>query len=70
MKDPEPRLIMPHELARALGVSVSWVRSHAAPSAKNRIPVRKVGNLLRFDLEEVLRWVKDANATLEAEDHR
>lgn len=59
MKDSsENRLLMPHELARTLGVSVGWIRNHAAPSAKNRIPVKKIGNFLRFDLEEVMTWVE------------
>jgi predicted DNA-binding transcriptional regulator AlpA len=59
MKDPtyENRLLMPHELARILGVSISWVRTHAAPSSKCRIPTKKVGNLLRFDLQEVMNWI-------------
>jgi hypothetical protein len=58
-KDPtyENRLLMPHELARILGVSIAWVRTHSAPSSKNRIPVKKVGNLLRYDLQEVFAWL-------------
>ena len=60
MKDPatENRLLLPHELARALGVSVSWVRNHAAPSSKNPIPTKRVGRFIRFDLEEVLSWIE------------
>jgi len=50
-------LLLPHELAKALNVSVSWVRTHSAPSAKDRIPVKKVGGFLRYDLGEVLNWV-------------
>ena len=53
----ENHLLAPHELARVLNVSVSWVRTHAAPSAKNRIPTKKVGGLLRFDLQEVRQWL-------------
>ncbi len=59
----EKRLVLPYEVARALGVSVSWVRTHAAPSAKNRMPVQKVGNLLRFDLDQVFEWIRNANET-------
>lgn len=59
----EDRLLKPHELARILGVSISWVRCHAAPSSKNRIPTQKIGGLLRFDLQDVLQWVRSANET-------
>ena len=63
MNDFNPsRLLMPHELARALNVSVSWVRNHAAPSCKNRIPTKKVGGFLRFDLKEVMDWVSMVNS--------
>jgi excisionase family DNA binding protein len=58
MNDSNPnRLLMPYELARVLNVSVSWVRNHAAPSSKKRIPHKKVGGLLRFDLNEVMDWL-------------
>jgi predicted DNA-binding transcriptional regulator AlpA len=50
-------LLLPHELAKALNVSVSWVRTHSAPSAKDRLPVMKVGGFLRYDLTEVLEWI-------------
>ncbi len=55
----EDHLLAPHELARILNVSVSWVRTHAAPSAKNRLPTKKVGGFLRFDLAEVRRWLEE-----------
>lgn len=51
----EKRLLQPHELARALQVSVGWVYSHASPNAKQKIPAKRVGGLLRFDLHEVLK---------------
>ncbi len=54
----EDRLLLPHELARTLGVSISWVRNHAAPSSKNPIPTKRVGRFIRFDLDEVLTWVE------------
>ena len=54
----ENRLLAPHELARVLNVSLTWVRTHAAPSCKNRIPTKKVGGLLRFDLQEVMGWIE------------
>jgi excisionase family DNA binding protein len=59
MREPtnENCLLKPHELAKTLGVSVNWVRTHAAPSSKHRIPVKKVGNLIRFDLQAVMEWI-------------
>lgn len=65
MKDPtkQNRLLMPHEIARTLGVSMGWVRDHAAPSSKNRIPTKRVGRFLRFDLQEVLTWVERQGGT-------
>jgi hypothetical protein len=57
----ENRLLAPHELARVLNVSISWVRTHAAPSCRNRIPTKKVGGLLRFDLKEVMDWISMVN---------
>lgn len=63
MDEPiEKRLLMPYELARVLNVPLSWVRTHSAPSSKIRIPVKKVGGLLRYDLQEVMNWLarKDA----------
>jgi excisionase family DNA binding protein len=54
----EKQLLLPHEMARLLRVSPSWVRSHAAPSCKTRIPAKKVGRLIRFDPDEVFAWLE------------
>jgi predicted DNA-binding transcriptional regulator AlpA len=51
------RLLLPEELAKFLNVRVSWVTNHASPSAKNPLPVKRVGRLLRFDINEVLEWL-------------
>ena len=50
----EKKLLLPHELARHLNVSLGWVYTHAAPNAKKSIPAKRVGGLLRFDLDEVM----------------
>lgn len=55
--NPEKKLLLPHELARVLNVSVGWVYSHASPNAKFRIPAKRVGGLLRFDLDEVIQFL-------------
>lgn len=62
-KNSEKRLLLPHELARVLNVSVAWVYNHAAPSAKVRIPAKRVGSLLRFDLDEVMDWLQDRDGS-------
>lgn len=62
----ENRLLAPYELARTLNVSISWVRTHSAPSCKNRLPVKKVGGLLRFDLQEVMAWLEKTGASPDA----
>jgi hypothetical protein len=36
------------ELARRLGVKVSWVREHIRATAKDPVPVLRMGRLLRF----------------------
>lgn len=55
--NPEKKLLLPHELARVLNVSVGWVYSHASPNAKFKIPAKRVGGLLRFDLDEVIQFL-------------
>jgi len=62
-EEEKGRLITAVECARLLGVSWSWVIRHSAPSAKFRIPVMKVGGLLRYDPEQVLACIRNANAT-------
>lgn len=59
MVTTDNHLLAPHELARVLNVSLSWVRTHSAPASKNRLPVRKVGGFLRFDLQEVQAWLRE-----------
>lgn len=53
------KLLAAHELARVLNVPVSWVRVRSHPGASNRLPVVKVGKYVRFDLDEVLCWLRD-----------
>lgn len=55
--DPPNRLLTPIELSRVLNVRVDWVLRHAARSSKYRIPTKRVGGLLRFDLAEVMEWL-------------
>ena len=52
----EPALISITELAKRLGVSIntlySWVN-------QRKIPYVKMGRLLRFDLNDIEKWVTD-----------
>lgn len=57
------KLLAAHELARVLNVPVSWVRVRSHPGASDRLPVVKVGKYVRFDLDEVLVWLKNREET-------
>ncbi len=64
MRDSPPNgLLTPVELARFLNVRVDWVMRHAAPSSKWRIPTKRVGGLLRFDLAEIIEWLTQREGT-------
>jgi predicted DNA-binding transcriptional regulator AlpA len=52
------RLIDPKELARELGVPVSWIYSRTRQKGPDTIPHLKLGKYCRFRLEEVLDWLK------------
>lgn len=60
---PTTRLLSASELAGFLGVSIGWVKSHAAPRSKLRLPVRRVGKFVRFDLDEVVSWLSKQGAS-------
>lgn len=53
--DDKPALIGVEQLADELGVSVRYVRRIIA---ERRIPYVKVGHLIRFERDEVDRWVE------------
>lgn len=48
------------ELAAILNVSVRWVHER---TRRREIPCYRFGNLLRFDLEEVLTWMRREQAS-------
>lgn len=56
-RDGKPALISVEQLADELGVTVRYVRRIVA---ERRIAYVKVGHLVRFQRDEVERWV-DAN---------
>ena len=54
-RDDKAPLISVEQLADELGVSVRYVRRIIA---ERRIPYVKVGHLIRFERDEVDRWVE------------
>jgi excisionase family DNA binding protein len=55
--DPD-RLLTVEDMARRLQVSAAWVRDHATRK-RPRLPVVRVGKLLRFRREEIEQWIRD-----------
>jgi hypothetical protein len=51
-------LLTPVQVARRLQVSSAWVRDHATRK-QPRIPVVKVGKLLRFRPEDIDRFIRE-----------
>ena len=49
------RLMTPEECAEFLQVEVNTLY---VMKSQGRIPYRKVGHLLRFDLDEIIEWTK------------
>jgi excisionase family DNA binding protein len=47
------------ELAKQLRVPKSWVYSRTRKTGKGSIPRIRVGKYLRFDLEQVMNWLKE-----------
>ena len=55
-------LLAPHDVARRLQVSVAWVRDHSTRKHP-RLPVVRVGGLLRYHPVDLERWIEDLRAT-------
>jgi excisionase family DNA binding protein len=51
------KLLTPKEVAEWLDVSVDWVQSHATRKAP-RLPVVRIGKLLRFRNEDVEEFIR------------
>ncbi len=52
-------LIDPKELARRLGVPVSFIYDRTCRNAPDRIPHIKLGKYVRFDWAKVELWLED-----------
>ena len=46
----------PEQCAEFLGIKINTLD---VMKSQGRIPYRKVGHLLRFDLDEIVEWTKD-----------
>jgi len=55
-------LLTPAQLAKRLQVSVSWVRDHSSRKYP-RLPVVRVGGLLRYHADDIEKWIADLRAT-------
>jgi excisionase family DNA binding protein len=55
--DPD-QLLTVEDVARRLQISPAWVRDHATRK-QPRLPVVRVGKLLRFRREEIEKWIED-----------
>ena len=53
----EHKLLTPKEVARWLDVSVDWVHNHATRK-EPRLPVVRIGKLLRFRNEDVEAFIR------------
>ena len=51
-------LSTPKELAKELKVDTSWVYSRTRLTGPDAIPRIKVGKYLRFQITEVMEWLK------------
>ena len=70
METPKPQLpsdrtsiplLPPARVAHRLQVSVAWVRDHSSRKYP-RLPVVRVGGLLRYDPADIDHWIQDLRA--------
>ena len=55
-------LLTPAQVAERLQVSVAWVRDHSTRKHP-RLPVVRVGGLLRYDAADIDRWIENLRAS-------
>jgi excisionase family DNA binding protein len=51
-------LLTVEDVAELLSVSPDWVRDHASRK-QPRLPVIRIGKMLRFRLHEIERWIQE-----------
>ena len=52
------RLMGVNELSEALGVNQSWIYSRTRMKGNGQIPHIRVGKYVRFNIEDVMDWLK------------
>ncbi len=57
----DERLIGVNELANTLGVPKSWVYSRSRETGPGSIPRIMVGKYVKFQLDDVMAWLKKKN---------
>lgn len=55
-------ILTPEEVAKRLKVKVSWVYEKRRPRAKNPMPCLPLGRYIRFDWNQVLKWLDRLSA--------
>ncbi len=58
------RLLTIEELSQFLDVKKSWVYSRTREAKRTGFPVIHVGKYVRFNLDEVLRWLKNGSSVV------
>lgn len=61
MNGPMEFLLTPKQVADRLQVSVAWVRDHSTRKHP-RLPVVRVGALLRFHPADIDQWIQELRA--------
>jgi excisionase family DNA binding protein len=51
-------ILTPEELAKRLKVPSSWVYDKQRTRCKNKIPSKPMGRYIRFDWDEVVKWLE------------
>ncbi len=54
---PAMEILTPEEVAKRLKVKVSWIYEKRRPRTKNPIPCLPLGRYIRFDWNQVLKWL-------------
>jgi predicted DNA-binding transcriptional regulator AlpA len=54
-------LLTPSQVAERLQVSIAWVRDHSTRKYP-RLPVVRIGGLLRYHPEDIERWIEEQRA--------
>jgi hypothetical protein len=56
-------ILTPQELADRLKVPVSWIYEKQRARCKNKIPSKPLGRYVRFDWDEVVKWLEGLSNT-------